>query len=450
MKIFSSITKLDRLERQLDELLPVEIEDLEEEHPIWRDIARPEQLPPIGDWLTWLYLAGRSAGKSRTGAETSIEWAEEFPGCRIALIGATHQDVMDINIMGESGIMAHSRKEFFPILNKSSGSLKWPNGSLAFSYTSVEPERLRGKQHHFGWLDETGSWIKPKDTWNMYRMGLRLPARPGWVGYKPRTFISTTPRPTELLQKIIKDEKTAITRGRTYDNAKNLAPEYIEEMRRLYAGTRLGRQELDGEMLEDCPGALWKRDWIQLVTSVPKFRKVVVAIDPAVTSGEESDETGIIVAGLGENGLYYVLADYSDKYEPNGWAAVAIKAWEFWEADLIVAEVNNGGDMVGNTIHNINKRPAYKAVRASRGKRTRAEPIAMLYEQKKVLHFCRDNDLIAFTDQLCTWDPLLSEKSPDRLDAGVWALTELSEGAIAAKIPSNYAEILKQMPRARL
>lgn len=453
--MLAALSRLDRLEKQFDRLYAQEEveEEIVDDKPKWRDIARPEQLPSDEEWwLNWLYLAGRSAGKSRAGAEFSIEMAKEFPGCRGALIGATFKDVMDINILGESGIMENSRRDFMPKLNKSDGYLSWPNGSMAFSYTSVEPERLRGKQHHFGWCDEVGSWIKPQETWNMYKMGLRLPSRQGWKNYRPRTFISTTPRPTKLLESIISDKKTYITRGRTYDNAKNLAPEYIDEMLRIYSGTRLGRQELDGEMLTDCPGALWKREWIDDMRTmvIPECKKIIVAIDPAVTSGEDSDETGIVVTGRTKNDQYVVLADYSGKYDPNGWAQVAVRAYEAWHANLIVAEVNNGGDMVGSTIHNISKKPAYKAVRASRGKRTRAEPIAMLYEQKKVLHYVADDALIELTDQLCSWDPNTSEKSPDRLDALVWGLTELSEGLTPAIVPKNIKEIFKAMPRARM
>jgi phage terminase large subunit-like protein len=277
-------------------------------------------------------------------------------------------------------------------------------------------------------------------------MGLRL-------GEHPKTFISTTPQPFELLNKIMEAETTRVSRSSTFANAKNLATPFLEELKRNYLGTRLGRQELEGEILSDTPGALWKRSQLDeiRVFSIPKCKKIVVAIDPAVTAGENSDETGLIVAGLKDDNTYIVLADYSGKYEPNAWATIAIKAWEVWKADLIVAEVNNGGDMVGSIIYNINNKPAYKKVTASRGKRTRAEPIAMLYEQKKVFHYCENDNFQELVDQMCSWNPSLEreQKSPDRVDALVWALTELSEGSFTAPIGQKFDDFIKSMPKSR-
>ena len=399
----------------------------------WRFRARPEQLAPAGDWLTWLILSGRGWGKTRTGVEWVIETVKAHPGWRLALVARTAADVRDTMVEGESGIMARSHRSFMPAYEPSKRRISWPNGSMATTFSAEEPDALRGPQHHAAWADELASWKYPDETWDMLQFGLRL-------GDVPRVVVTTTPRPIKLVTALLADTTTRTTRGTTYDNAANLAATQVKKFRDRYEGTRLGRQELLGEVLDDMPGSLWQRADIDKsrVKVATELQRVVVAIDPAVTSGEDSDETGIVVAGKGDDGAYYVLADRSCRMSPDGWARRAAVAHDEFRADRVVAEVNNGGDLVEFTLRTLNANLPYTAVHASRGKRVRAEPIAALYEQGKVHHV---GCLPELEDQMCAFLPEGGEKSPDRVDALVWALTELSEGCDTAVLDLYRGEV---------
>lgn len=382
----------------------------------WRQTARPSQLLPDGKWTYWLIMAGRGFGKTRTGAETAREWVKQ--GFRyVNLIGATADDARDIMVQGESGILAVCPPWDRPDYKPSQRKLLWPNGAESLIFTADEPERLRGKQHEKLWADEVGAW-RYADAWDQAKFGLRL-------GANPQAVITTTPRPTRLVRELIADEATHITRGQTYDNREHLAPSFFDAILKRYEGTRIGRQEIAGELLDDNPGALFKRADIDAgrEREAPTLTRVVVAIDPAVTSNEDSDETGIVVAGVDALGEPHVIADLSERNTPDGWARTAVKAYADYKADRIIAETNNGGDMVGSVIRSVDRNVSFRAVTASRGKAIRAEPVAALYEQHKVHHV---GSFPALEDQMCEWNPAdASAKSPDRMDALVWAVTEL-------------------------
>ena len=402
----------------------------------WRYRARPEQLPPEGSWRVWLLMAGRGFGKTRCGAE----WvrAEVKAGRRrIALVAPTAADARDVMVEGESGILAISPDHERPLYEPSKRRLTWPNGAIATTYSADEPERLRGPQHDAAWCDELGSWRFP-EAWDMLMFGLRL-------GIDPRVMVTTTPRPTRLIRSLVDDPKTAITWGTTYANRANLAGAFLDQIVKKYEGTRLGRQELNAELLDDVPGALWNRGLIEAARPpmgfvLPDLVRVVVAIDPAASSGEDADETGIIVAGKDKLSRGYVLADLSGHYTPTEWARIVVSAYRAHGADRVVAEINNGGEMVEATLRVVDDNVAYTGVHATRGKVVRAEPVAALYEQGRIRH------MGAFTqleDQMCEFTPDLDRSkpkrdptdpsslgkggrtSPDRADALVWAFTEL-------------------------
>lgn len=381
----------------------------------WRTWGRPDQFAPPGDWRTWVVLAGRGWGKTRTGGEWVREQIEAGRCGRIALVAPTAADVRDVVVEGESGIIRSAPPWFRPIYEPSKRRVTWPNGAIATTYSADEPERLRGPQHDGAWADELAAWRYP-EAWDQLMFGLRL-------GADPRAVVTTTPKPVPLIIMLVKALTTVVTRGSTFDNAANLAPAFIQQIVNKYKGTRLGRQELYAEILDDTPGALWTRARIEelRVTKVPcEFVRMVIAIDPAVSADEGSDETGIVVAGLGADGHGYVMDDISRRDSPDAWARAAVTAYWKYKADRVVAEVNNGGDMVEFTLRTIDRDVAYKKLHASRGKITRAEPVAALYEQGKVHHVGYFGDM---EDQMCSWTQGMS--SPDRMDALVWALTEL-------------------------
>ena len=379
----------------------------------WSFWARPNQLPPPGDWLVWLINAGRGFGKTRSAAEFIRAQIMSGKVSYVALVAKTPADARDVMIEGESGLLAISPKHQRPEYEPSKRRLTWPNGAKALIYSSQEPDQLRGPQFDLAWGDEIRTWYYPQETWDNLMFGLR-------IGEHPRAVITTTPFPIAVIKKLLKSPNVVVTRGTTYENRANLAPSFYSQIITRYEGTRLGRQEIYAELLEDVPGALWQRDLIKYSTA-PQLKRVVVAIDPATTSGAESDETGIVVAGLGVDGRGYVLADYSKRISPDGWAKLAVDAYRKFGADRIIGETNNGGEMIELTLRTVDNTIPYKAVHASRGKQARAEPVAALYEQGKVSHVLPMPDL---EDQLCTWTPETNE-SPDRLDALVWALTEL-------------------------
>lgn len=414
----------------------------------WRFWGRPAQLPPQGNWRVWLLLAGRGFGKTRTGAELIRARAGTRVAGRFALVAPTAGDARDIMVEGESGILAISPPWERPRYEPSKRRLTWPNGAIGTLFSADEPERLRGPQHDAAWCDELASWRHP-EAWDMLMFGLRL-------GADPRVVVTTTPRPTRLLRELIFDPTVLVTRGSTYENRANLAPVFLGQIIRKYEGTRLGRQELDAELLEDVPGALWTRGMIEAARAsvAPLLTRVVVAIDPAVSSSEGADETGIIVAGKDAVGRGWVLADASGRYQPTEWAKTAIAAYRAHSADRIVAEVNNGGDMVEATLRMIDPNASFAAVRASRGKVTRAEPVAALYEQGRVRHL---GNFPQLEDQMCafTREPQgefgssAVRYSPDRVDALVWALTELLvEPTPGEGIYEVYRELSRQLAEA--
>ena len=384
----------------------------------WSFWGRSNQLAPAGQWRNWLLLAGRGFGKTRTGGEWVRQIIEAGQAQRVALVAPTAADVRDVMVEGESGILAICPPWNRPSYEPSKRRLTWPSGAIATTYSADEPERLRGPQHDAAWCDELASWRRP-EAWDMLMFGLRL-------GDDPRCVVTTTPKPLPHIKELLKAETTHVTRGSTYENRANLADAFFEQIIRKYEGTRLGRQELLAELLEDVPGALWNRELLEMtrVTKPPDIKRIVVALDPAVTSGEESNETGIVVCGLGSDGHGYTLDDVTLRGTPAEWGRAGVAAYYKWNADRMIAETNNGGDMIEHTIRTIDSKISFKQVRASRGKHTRAEPVAALYEQKR----CHQVGYFAdMEDQLCGWVP--GDDSPDRLDALVWAYTELMVGA---------------------
>lgn len=391
-------------------------------------------MPPPGRWRTWLLNAGRGFGKTKTGAETVRAWVEQAyrdgRPIRIALVAPTEADARDVMVEGDSGLIAVSPTWFAPVYEPAKRRLTWPDGSQAFLFSAEKPARLRGPQFHKAWCDELAAWVRLQDTWDMLMFGLRL-------GDSPQTVVTTTPRPVSVVKRLIADAqdgtgRVVVTGGSTYDNAANLAADFIDEIRDKYEGTRLGRQEIDAHVLTDTPGALWHLARIDelRVAKAPDLDRIVVAIDPPVSSGEKADECGIVVAGVAANRHAYVLADLSERgLSPSEWARKAIAAYRRFDADRIVAEINNGGEMVELTLRQVDANISYRAVRASRGKVTRAEPIAALYDQGRVHHV---NTLPRLEDQMCDFaidfDKSRKGYSPDRVDALVWALTELNLG----------------------
>lgn len=395
----------------------------------WRAWARPEQLAPLGLWLIWLVLAGRGFGKTRTGAEFVREEVEQGRAGRIALVSPTAGDARDVLVEGDSGLLAISPNHFRPHYEPSKRRLTWPNGAQATTYSADEPDRLRGPQHDLAWCDEIAAWNYAIECWDMLMFGLRLGS--------PRACVTTTPKPVQIVRDLLKRRASdvSVTGGSTYENASNLAPVFLKTVRERYEGTRLGRQELLAELLDDVPGALWQRAQLDKlrVDKAPELKRVVIAVDPAVTNTEGSDETGIVAAGKGVDAHGYVLGDYSCRMSPDGWARRAVEAYHRHGAVRMVAEVNNGGDLVERVIRTVDPRVSFKAVRATRGKMVRAEPIAALDEQGKVHHV---GTFAAMEDQMCAYTPDGYDGSPDRADARVWVLTELMlEGKEAGSVP---------------
>lgn len=370
-----------------------------------------------------MILAGRGFGKTRTGAETVRYWVEAGQGRRIALVARTAADVRDVMVEGESGLLAICPPWNKPVYEPSKRRVRWPNGAIATTYSGDKPDQLRGPQHDKAWADEIAAWRYP-DSWDQLQFGLRL-------GDNPQAVVTTTPRPIKIVREILADTSTVSTRGNTYENAANLAPSALARLKAKYENTRLGQQELYAVLLDDNPFALWKRENIDetRVTRMPDLKRVVVAIDPSVTANEDSDETGIVVGGVGMDGHGYILEDLTFSGSPDKWAKQAVSAYHKYKADRIIAETNNGGDMVEFTIKTVDPTVPFRQVHASRGKRTRAEPVAALYEQKKVHHVGMFAEL---EDQMCQWTE--GEASPDRMDALVWLLTDLIVSTASAPV----------------
>jgi phage terminase large subunit-like protein len=401
---------------------PEQIDQLNSDWDFW---GRPKQQIPPGKWFIWLILAGRGFGKTRTGAEATIrkqnptkqtDCAATIKGAsRIALIGQTTADVRDVMLTGESGIITCAPSYNKPRYIASRRVVEWPNGAVAYLYSGDEPDQLRGPQHEFGWVDELVKFQAMQEAWDNFELGLRL-------GSIPQAIVTTTPQPKALLKELIKDPDVYLTKGSSYENMSNLATSFIKRVIKKYEGTRLGRQELHADILGDVLGALWKTETLDMyrVTEAPSLKRIYVALDPAVTNKDRSDETGIVIAGLGENGHIYVLGDESEKLTSDAWARKAILLMHKYRANKIVAEVNNGGDLVSTVINLIDPYTTVEKVFASRDKYTRAEPVAALYEQGKVHHVGVFPQL---EEELTEWVP--GEKSPNRLDACVWACTKL-------------------------
>lgn len=411
--LMSSLPAATRAEL-LAEFTDAELAALEWDWLFW---ARPEQLPPPGDWRCWLVVAGRGFGKTRTGAEWVRASITDF--AIVNVIAPTADDARDIMIEGESGILAICPDRERPVYLPSKRRLEWPNGARTLIFTADEPDRLRGKQHQRLWCDEIASWRYP-EAWDQAMLGLRL-------GTDPRVVATTTPRPIRFVTELMAESTTVITHGTTYQNADNLAPAFLSKIIRKYEGSRLGRQELLAELLTDTPGALWTRPTLDdsRVVAHPDLARVVVAVDPSGGHGEDNDEQGIIVVAKGVDGRGYVLADRTCKLTPDGWGRRAVQAYLDFKADRIVYEQNFGGEMCEAVIRTAARAMgvtvATKAVHASRGKAVRAEPVAALYEQGRVSHV---GALPELEDELATWTPD-SGQSPNRLDALVWAFTEL-------------------------
>lgn len=396
--------------QQLDQLLLQQAYD-------WQSLARPNQLAPAGDWVIWLILAGRGFGKTRSVCEWLRSRVESGEARRIGIIAPTAADYRDILVLGESGLINSSPPWNKPTWNPSKRSVTWANGAEALCFSSAEPESLRGYQFDTLVCDELGSWKYQEQTWDMAQFGLRL-------GKDPRCVIATTPKPHPLIKRLTQDPTAIVTRGSTYDNKDNLAASFLNAILAKYEGTRLGRQEIYAEVLEDIEGALWKRDWIEdnRLNDAPELTRVVVGVDPSgSTSG---NECGIVVAGIDKNKHYYVLSDLSLLGTANEWATCVADAYQTYGADAVIAERNYGGDMVQAVITNASDTAInIKMVTATRGKAVRAEPIAALYEQGKVHHI---GNLGALESELADWVPGESKNSPNHLDALVWAITALS------------------------
>ena len=386
----------------------------------WPLYARDSQLPPPGDWDTWLILAGRGFGKTRTGAEWVRAQVETRHATRIALVARTLPEAQSIMIEGESGILNISPHWNQPTYEPSKRKLTWPSGAHALVFSSHEPDQLRGPQFDAAWCDELASWEYAQETWDNLSFALRL-------GRRPRAVVTTTPKPIELIRSLPNRPGVHVTRGSTYDNKDNLPPAFMNGIIERYDGTRLGQQEIHAELMDEDEDALWKREWIEKARlgSYPPISRIVVSIDPAMTARPTSSETGIVVVGADmRRQQAYVLADESGRLTPNNMALRVAHLYDKFNATQIVVEANAGGEMVASTIKNaIERTLPIKTIQARHGKYIRAEPVAALYEQGRVHHVGRFPDL---EDQMCTWTPDIGPShSPDRADALVHAVTDL-------------------------
>jgi len=427
----------DKLQEALSLLKPHEAEEIIYTWELW---ARDNQLEPLelrnGEKDFWVFNAGRGSGKTRAGAEW-VRHRIKSGDKRIACVAPTNSDIRRVMVEGDSGLLSvcwsgdktyKGGKMGFPNWAPTNRTLTWDNGAKVEFYSAEDPERLRGPQFHSAWCDEIAAWRNMRDVWDMLQFCVRL-------GKHNKTMITTTPKPVRLMRELIANPRSVVSKGSTYDNKDNLSPSFIKGMEDTYEGTRLGRQELYAEILNEAAGALWNMDMLDAAGLAPQdvpdpdhLSRIVVAVDPAITSNEESDLTGIIVAGIDVNGKGYVLEDGTGNFTPREWAAKAVSLYYKYKADRIVAERNQGGDMVRHTIETEDPTVPIRLVSASRGKMARAEPVSALYEQGKVFH-APGLDLLE--QQLVIWEPLGSVGSPDRLDALVWAITDLMLGGVA-------------------
>ena len=395
----------------------------------WSLHSRDSQLPPDGDWDSWLILAGRGFGKTRTGAEWVRAQVESRKASRVALVARSLPEAQSVMIEGESGIIAACPPWNKPTYEPSKRKLTWPNGPFALVFSSHEPDQLRGPQFDAAWCDEMAAWEYPEQTWDNLSFALRL-------GRHPRSVVTTTPKPIELIRSLPNRSGVHVTRGSTYDNQDNLPPAFMNGLIEQYDGTRLGRQEIHAELIDEDEDALWKREWIEdaRIRTSPRMSRIVVAVDPALSTKPTSSETGIIVAGADRGRKEaYVLADESARLTPNSWALRVIHLYDKFNASMIIVEDNAGGQMVKTTLNNaVERNLPIRTVRARSGKFVRAEPVASLYEQGRVHHVGRFPTL---EDQMCTWTPDLGPShSPDRADALVYAITNL----VLERIPITF------------
>jgi phage terminase large subunit-like protein len=406
----------------------------------WLSWARPDQVPPKLSqtgipWTVWLVLGGRGAGKTRTGAEwvrglaLGLPPFAESPVGRIALVGETQADVREVMIEGISGLLAIHPPRERPLWHATRRRLEWPNGAVAQAFSAEDPESLRGPQFDAAWLDELGKWRLAEETFDMLQFGLRL-------GHNPRQTITTTPRPIPLLKRLMQDAATALSRAATRANAFHLAPRFLDTVVARYAGTALGRQELDGEMIEARPDALWTREVIERLriprAAMPPLQRIVVAVDPPARSGRRSDACGIMVAGIDATRIVHVIEDGTlERARPHVWAGRAVALYRSYQADALVIETNQGGEMAEAVLREADPGVPITPVHAARGKALRAEPVALLYEQERVRHV---GPMPELEDEMCDFGPvdggwgLSNGRSPDRLDALVWAVTALALG----------------------
>jgi len=391
----------------------------------WLNTARPKQLQPLEEHYIWLILAGRGWGKTRTGAQDIALYALRNPNSLCAVVAPTHGDLRRVCFGGNSGLLSIIPEECYLQSSDAKGysssvaEIRLDNGSKIMGYAAIEPDRLRGSQFHRAWADELAAW-RYSESFDQLMFGLRL-------GDNPQCVVTTTPKPSKIIKDLVAREDVVVTTGNTFENEDNLADTALAMLKERYEGTSLGRQELYAEIIEDFEGALWSNKMIEEgrlnENEERDLKQIIVAIDPAVTANENSDETGIIVAGKDYNDRFYVLEDVSGVYTPDQWGRKAIDCYYEWQADRIVAEVNNGGDLVERLLRSIDPHIPYRSVRATRGKLTRAEPISALYEQKRVHHVGYFSEL---ESQMCSYTGE-TKPSPDRLDALVWAMTELSK-----------------------
>ncbi len=385
----------------------------------WEAKGRDEQWFPDGDWRVWLILAGRGFGKTRTGAETIRRLVQQEAAARFALVGETAADVRDVMIEGPDGILQRSLPHERPKYEPSKRRLTWPNGIVATAYAGSDPEQLRGPQHGFAWVDELAKFKYPRETWDNLMFGLRMER-------KPRCLVTTTPRPIRLLRELLAPDRTdvVVTRGSTYDNAANLPQAFLEDILRKYEGTTVGRQELYAEMLDETPGALWTRDMIDRlrVSEAPKLSRVLIGVDPSTSANGLGDACGIVVAGIDDarDSVAYVLEDATLHASPNKWASEVARMSRKYGAGCVIAEANQGGALVKQVLLAAGQHVRVKLVNTNKSKTARAEPIVTLYEREKVRHVGAFPDL---EDEMVNWVP--GSYSPNRLDALVWALSEL-------------------------
>jgi phage terminase large subunit-like protein len=439
--LYSRLLATPRAERVrlISQMSPEEAEEIYFDWSVW---GRPDQQPPDGDWVYWLILAGRGAGKTRAGAETVRSWARSHP--IVNLIGATRDDAREIMVTGESGILAICSQDERPRYARASDRLEWPNGSVSQIFSAEEPDRLRGKQHMKLWLDELAAWRDP-DAFDQAMLGLRL-------GDRPQAVITTTPRPTKLIKQLASDKYAIVTRGTTFENARFLARAFLDRIAARFEGRAIGRQELYAEIVEDAPGALWTRALIErqrlpLDLSPAEYAEIVVGVDPPARSGAKADECGIVVVARTAGGIVHVLADLTTQGEtPGEWSARVVAAYRRFAANRVVAEINNGGEMVAEVLRQNDPNLPVRNVTATRGKFLRAEPVAAAYERGLVFH------LGVFTkleDQLCTLTPDFDSRaagySPDRADALVWEVADLISppSSQARTLLDYYARQLK-------